>query len=43
MPGEAYRMLDKGPTPDTPAAAAFRAFWGDKAELRRFQVRIQAA
>lgn len=38
VPGEAYRMLDKGPAPDTPEAAAFRDFWGDKAELRRFQV-----
>ena len=37
IPGEAYRMLDKGPAPDSPEAAAFRAFWGDKAELRRFQ------
>ena len=33
-------MLDKGPSPGSPDAAAFRAFWGDKAELRRFQVSL---
>jgi U3 small nucleolar RNA-associated protein 22 len=34
----AFRALDKGPAAeDTPAAARFRAFWGAKAELRRFQ------
>ena len=34
-------MLDKGPSPGSPAAAAFRQFWGDKAELRRFQVWLE--
>lgn len=34
------RTLDMGPSADkTEEARAFRAFWGDKAELRRFQVR----
>ncbi len=34
----AFRALDKGPAAeDAPAAARFRAFWGAKAELRRFQ------
>ena len=41
--GEAVRMLDKGPSPGSPAAAAFRQFWGDKAELRRFQVWLAAS
>lgn len=35
----ALRTLDMGPPADrAKEAAAFRAFWGDKAELRRFQV-----
>ncbi|PRW05744.1 nucleolar 6, partial [Chlorella sorokiniana] len=34
----ALRTLDMGPPADrAKEAAAFRAFWGDKAELRRFQ------
>lgn len=34
----ALRGLDLGPPADSgEAARAFRAFWGDKAELRRFQ------
>jgi hypothetical protein len=33
-----FRKLDAGPpADDTAAAAAFRAFWGSKAELRRFR------
>lgn len=40
----ALRTLDMGPSADrAKEAAAFRAFWGDKAELRRFQVRRTAA
>ena len=38
VPGEAFRMLDRGPPAESADAAAFRAFWGDRAELRRFQV-----
>lgn len=35
------RVLDVGPEADDKAAVqAFRAFWGDKAELRRFKVRV---
>ena len=35
----ALRLVDIGPPADDAAAAkAFRDFWGDKAELRRFQV-----
>ena len=38
-PATALRMVDIGPPADDAAAAkAFRAFWGDRAELRRFQV-----
>ena len=37
-PDHANRIVDKGPPADHAAeAAAFRAFWGEKAELRRFQ------
>jgi U3 small nucleolar RNA-associated protein 22 len=36
-PEQAPRLVDLGPSAeDKPAAASFRAFWGDKAELRRF-------
>ena len=38
VPGEAYRMLDRGPAAESADAPAFRDFWGEKAELRRFQV-----
>jgi Nrap protein domain 3 len=35
----ATRPVDMGPAAEDAAAAAeFRAFWGDKAELRRFPV-----
>lgn len=35
---EASRVLDQGPTAEQPEkAAAFRDFWGEKAELRRFK------
>ncbi len=35
----AARLVDMGPpAEDAAAAAEFRAFWGDKAELRRFPV-----
>ncbi|KAK6443652.1 U3 snoRNP protein [Oleoguttula sp. CCFEE 5521] len=34
----AHRLVDHGPSADNKTeAAAFRAFWGDKAELRRFK------
>ena len=37
-PKNASRSLDKGPSAeDKEAAALFRGFWGDKAELRRFK------
>lgn len=40
----AIRPVDMGPAAeDTAAAADFRAFWGDKAELRRFPVRTRPA
>lgn len=36
---EASRLVDMGPgAEDSAAASDFRAFWGDKAELRRFPV-----
>lgn len=36
-PEHAFRAIDRGPsTEDKPKAAAFRQFWGEKAELRRF-------
>lgn len=38
-PAAALRMVDIGPPADDAGAAkAFRAFWGHRAELRRFQV-----
>lgn len=37
-PEEASRAVDRGPSADDKvAAAAFRKFWGEKAELRRFK------
>ena len=36
-PEHATSLVDIGPDPNSPAATGFRAFWGDKAELRRFQ------
>uniref|UniRef100_A0A1I8NBL1 Nucleolar protein 6 n=1 Tax=Musca domestica TaxID=7370 RepID=A0A1I8NBL1_MUSDO len=33
----AYEILDKGPESIDKSAAEFRAFWGEKAQLRRFQ------
>ena len=43
-PTAALRTLDMGPAADrAKEAAAFRKFWGDKAELRRFQVCPPAA
>jgi U3 small nucleolar RNA-associated protein 22 len=36
-PAAALRAVDTGPSADqAAAAAAFRAFWGERAELRRF-------
>ncbi|XP_074649988.1 nucleolar protein 6-like [Tubulanus polymorphus] len=32
-----YSVLDRGPGADTDEAAEFRAFWGEKSDLRRFQ------
>lgn len=36
--GEALRAVDMGPPAESPKAAAFRQFWGDRAELRRYKV-----
>jgi U3 small nucleolar RNA-associated protein 22 len=36
-PTHSRRVVDKGPSADTPQAKNFRAFWGKKSELRRFQ------
>ncbi|KAF2011778.1 pre-rRNA processing protein-like protein Utp22 [Aaosphaeria arxii CBS 175.79] len=37
-PSNAYRSVDHGPpAEDKKAAASFRQFWGEKAELRRFK------
>ncbi|XP_065363227.1 nucleolar protein 6 [Calliphora vicina] len=36
-PEHAYEILDKGPESIDDEAAKFRAFWGEKAQLRRFQ------
>ena len=37
-PGQINRSVDRGPSAeDKGAAAAFRQFWGEKAELRRFK------
>lgn len=36
---EALRAVDMGPPAESPKAAAFREFWGDRAELRRYKVR----
>ena len=33
----ANRILDQGPSADKPEAKQFRALWGNKSELRRFQ------
>eukprot|EP00656_Telonema_subtile_P030086 TRINITY_DN33114_c0_g1_i4.p1 TRINITY_DN33114_c0_g1~~TRINITY_DN33114_c0_g1_i4.p1 ORF type:complete len:834 (-),score=273.64 TRINITY_DN33114_c0_g1_i4:121-2622(-) len=38
VPDNAIRLVDKGPSSDqAEAARVFRAFWGDKAELRHFR------
>uniref|UniRef100_A0A8C4U9H9 Nucleolar protein 6 n=1 Tax=Falco tinnunculus TaxID=100819 RepID=A0A8C4U9H9_FALTI len=37
VPGFADSTLEKGPQADHPEALDFRTFWGEKAELRRFQ------
>ncbi|XP_072937991.1 nucleolar protein 6 [Epargyreus clarus] len=36
-PENAMNIVDKGPPANLPEAEEFRAFWGDKSELRRFQ------
>lgn len=38
-PQHAFNVITHGPSPDTlpTEAAAFREFWGDKCDLRRFQ------
>ncbi|CAH2087303.1 unnamed protein product [Euphydryas editha] len=36
-PENAMNIVDKGPPANMPEAEEFRAFWGDKSELRRFQ------
>ncbi|XP_046857111.1 nucleolar protein 6-like isoform X2 [Xenia sp. Carnegie-2017] len=33
----AHTVLEKGPSADSSEACAFREFWGEKSELRRFQ------
>lgn len=33
----AWEVMNKGPAADDPESAEFRAFWGEKSELRRFQ------
>ena len=33
----AWEVMNKGPAADSPNSADFRAFWGEKSELRRFQ------
>ena len=33
----AYSIVNMGPPADSPKAAEFRSFWGEKSELRRFQ------
>lgn len=33
----AWEVMDKGPAADSPESADFRAFWGEKSQLRRFQ------
>ena len=38
-PTAVLRAVDMGPAAEDPGAADFRAFWGDRAELRRFQAR----
>ena len=35
---ESLRAVDMGPPAESPKAAGFREFWGDRAELRRFKV-----
>ena len=36
-PDHAFRTVDIGPAANEKAAIAFRQFWGDKSQLRRFQ------
>lgn len=36
-PDNAYEILDKGPESIDESASKFRTFWGEKAQLRRFQ------
>ena len=36
-PENAYEILDKGPESVNEESSKFRAFWGEKAQLRRFQ------
>ncbi|KAH7096116.1 Nrap-domain-containing protein [Auriculariales sp. MPI-PUGE-AT-0066] len=36
-PATSSRVVDLGPAPDAPEAAAFRQLWGTKAETRRFK------
>lgn len=35
---ESLRAVDMGPPAESPKAAAFREFWGNRAELRRYKV-----
>lgn len=37
-PATALRAVDAGPPAESAQAAVFREFWGDRSELRRFQV-----
>ncbi|XP_034948834.1 nucleolar protein 6 [Chelonus insularis] len=36
-PERCFEIIDKGPVANLPEADAFRKFWGQKSELRRFQ------
>ena len=33
---QAFRVLDRGPSAELPAAAPFRQLWGARSEMRRF-------
>lgn len=35
----AFTAIEIGPEADSPQAAAFRQFWGQKAEMRKFLVK----
>ena len=39
-PAASLRVVDAGPSAESAQAAAFREFWGERSELRRFQARL---